>query len=69
MNSEEQRPRSLHEIELAVEAEGREWMRQRLEQELQKEADRHGGVFPPQRTKGRPSAKAQNAPTRRARGG
>jgi hypothetical protein len=69
MNSEQQPPRSLREIELTVEAEGREWTRKRLEQELQKEADRHGGVFPPQRTKRRTSAKAQDAPTRRARGG
>ena len=49
MSSELKRPRSLLEIELAVEAEGREWMRQRLQEELQKEADLHGGVFPPQR--------------------
>src|ERR1700710_299320 len=27
-------------------AEGREWTRQRLEQRLQEEADRQGGVFP-----------------------
>ncbi len=46
MNFEPEQPRSLREIELAVEAEGREWTRQRLQQELQKEADRHGGVFP-----------------------
>ena len=50
MNSETDRPRSLREMEQAVEAEGREWMRRRLEAELQAEADRHGGVFPPQRT-------------------
>ena len=42
MNSDSQRPRSLREIEMAVEAEGREWTRQRLEQELQKEADLQG---------------------------
>ena len=50
MNSETDGPRSLREMELEVEAEGREWMRRRLEQKLQAEANRHGGVFPPQRT-------------------
>ena len=67
MSSEPTLPRSLREIELAVEAEGREWMRQRLEQELQKEADQHGGVFPPQRPTRRASAKAQDANTHRRR--
>lgn len=67
MNSEQQPPRSLREIELTVEAEGREWMRKRLEEELQREADRHGGVFPPKRSKGGASAKAQDATTRRSR--
>ena len=43
--------RSLREIELEVEAEGREWTRRRLEERLQQEADRDGKVFPPQRTK------------------
>jgi len=41
--------RSLREIEAQVWAEGQEWMRQRLQQELQQEADRHGRVFPPER--------------------
>lgn len=67
MNSEHEQPRSLREIELAVEAEGREWTRQRLEQELQKEADQHGGVFPPQRATGSASAKAQASPAQRRR--
>jgi hypothetical protein len=67
MNSEAKTPRSLREIELAVEAEGREWTRQRLEQELQKEADLHGGVFPPQRSKGRASASAHAANAHRRR--
>ena len=47
MNTEQTRPRSLREIEMEVEAEGREWTRQRLQQRLQAEADRQGGVFPP----------------------
>ncbi len=67
MNSELQPPRSLREIELAVEAEGREWMRQRLQQELQKEADLHGGVFPPQRPRRGASAKASDAAAHRRR--
>jgi hypothetical protein len=57
MTSDNQRPRSLREIELEVLEEGREWTRQRLEQKLQAETDRHGGVFPPQPQKG--SARAQ----------
>ncbi len=48
MNSEQDRPRPLREIEQEVEAEGREWMRQRLQQKLQEQADRYGRVFPPQ---------------------
>jgi hypothetical protein len=67
MNSEHQPPRSLREIELAVEAEGREWMRLRLQQELQKEADLHGGVFPPERAERGSSAEAQDADAGRSR--
>ena len=51
--------RSLREIETQVWAEGQEWMRQRLQQELQKEADQHGRVFPPER----PTARARQSPT------
>ena len=40
--------RSLRDIEAQVEAEMREYGRGRLQEELQKEADRHGRVFPPQ---------------------
>ena len=46
MNSEHQSVRNLREIELEVLDEGREWTRHRLEQALQAEAHRHGGVFP-----------------------
>ncbi len=67
MNSGPQRPRSLREIEMAVEAEGREWTRQRLEQELQREADLQGGVFPPQRPAPSASAKAKDAVAHRRR--
>jgi hypothetical protein len=52
MNPDPTRPRSLREIEMEVEAEGREWTRQRLQQRRQEEADRHGEVFPPQRRAG-----------------
>ena len=51
MSDQAQRSRSLREIELEVEAEGREWTRRRLEERLQQEADRDGQVFPPQRAK------------------
>ena len=67
MNSEHQPPRSLREIELAVEAEGREWTRRRLQQELQKEADLHGGVFPPQRRARGTSASSSHAGKNHAR--
>jgi hypothetical protein len=40
----EARPLSLREIEPAVAAEGREWTRQRLQQLIDEEADRQGGV-------------------------
>ena len=60
--------RSLRDIEMEVLAEGREWMRQRLEQRLQAEADRPGGVFPPERSQGAASAKRADATARRRRG-
>ena len=52
MNSDKPAAQSLRDIELEVLEEGREWTRRRLEQRLQQEADRQGGVFPPQRSKG-----------------
>jgi len=59
---------SLREIEMEVEAEGREWMRQRLEQRLQKEADRQGAIFPPQPKKS-PSSAARGHVVKKRRGG
>ena len=53
--------KTLRDIELEVLEEGREWTRRRLEQRLQQEADRQGGVFPPQRSKGSSSAQRANA--------
>jgi hypothetical protein len=67
MSSETEMPRSLREMELEVEVEGREWMRHRLEEKLQAEANRHGGVFPPERAQGVASAAAADAPTQRVR--
>jgi hypothetical protein len=46
---------------MEVLAEGREWTRKRLEERLQQEADRHGGVFPPKRAQGKASAKKVDA--------
>ena len=69
MNSENEAPRSLREIEMEVLAEGREWTRKRLEEKLQQEADRHGGVFPPKRAKGKASAKKGHASAHGRRSG
>lgn len=55
-SEQETRRRSLLEIETQIMEEGREWTRQRLQAELQKEAERDGGVFPPQRGKAAASA-------------
>lgn len=68
MNADQIGPRPLREIELEVEAEALEWKRQRLEQKLQEEANRHGEVFPPQPAKGRASTptKPKSAKPRRA---
>ena len=61
MNTEPEQPRTLREIELEVMAEGREWTRKRLQQRLQKEADLHGGVFPPEPKPSGASAQSSNA--------
>lgn len=68
MTSENPELRSLRDMELEVLAEGRDWMRQRLERKLQAEATRQGGVFPPKRSKGAASAKRAGATAHR-RGG
>jgi len=65
MNSDIKPARSLREIEMEVLEEGREWTRRRLEQKLQEEANRHGGVFPPQREKGAPSQASNDASAQR----
>lgn len=61
MSLEGNRVRTLRELELEVEAEGREWMRRRLAEKVQAEADRHGGVFPPERTQSVASPTAADA--------
>jgi hypothetical protein len=61
MKPEQTLPRSLREIEMEVMAEGREWTRKRLQQRLQEEADRHGGVFPPEPKQGGASAQSPDA--------
>jgi hypothetical protein len=68
MNSDNKPVRSLREIEMEVLEEGREWTRRRLEQKLQEEANRHGGVFLPQRKKGAPPQAPNDASTQRRRG-
>jgi hypothetical protein len=68
MDTEQERLRTLREIEQEVEAEGREWTRQRLQQRLQAEADRQGGVFPPERPASGASAEPSAATTHRRRG-
>ena len=66
LNSEQQeQARSLRDIEMEVLAEGREWTRKRLEEKLQEEADRRGGVFPPERSQSKASAQKADAPPHR----
>lgn len=69
MDSENKKELSLREMELEVEAEGREWMRRRLQERLQAQADQVGGVFPPQRAQSVESASADPASARRVRRG
>jgi hypothetical protein len=60
MNSETSAA-SLRDMELEVEAEGREWMRRRLEEKLQAQVEQHGAIFPPQRPQGASSLPADDA--------
>lgn len=69
MNSDKPEARSLRDIELEVLEEGREWTRRRLEQRLQQEADRQGGVFPPQRSQGTSPKKRADESAHGRRGG
>jgi hypothetical protein len=67
MNNTGQPARPLREIEDEVLAEGQEWMRQRLQQKLQQEADRSGRVFPPQPTPSLARSRKNDAPAHRRR--
>jgi hypothetical protein len=49
MNSDTSARDALRDMELEVEAEGREWMRQRFEKKLQAQVEEHGAIFPPER--------------------
>ena len=69
MPSDSNSSRSLRDIELEILEEGREWMRRRLEQKLQEEANRHGGVFPPHGPKGPAPATADHDLAKRRRSG
>ena len=69
MNSETNTGRSLREMEQEVEAEGRQWMRDRLQKKLQAEAERLGSVFPPGRAPGLASAHRNDAPDHCLRAG
>ena len=69
MPSDSNSGRSLREIELEVLEEGREWTRRRLEQKLQEEANRQGGVFPPHGQKGSAPTAAGHDPAKRGRSG
>ena len=59
--------RSLREMEEEVLGEGQEWMRQRLQQKLQEEADRMGRVFPPEPTPSVVRPRPGDAPAHRRR--
>jgi hypothetical protein len=59
--------RSLRELEDEVVAEGQEWMRQRLQQKLQEQADHTGRVFPPQPTPSVVRPRPEDAPAHRRR--
>jgi hypothetical protein len=61
MDSNGQTPRSLREMEEEAIEEGREFARKRLQEKLQEQANRYGGVFPPQPEKNVASTKGAPA--------
>lgn len=70
MNNEKKKFRSLAEIEEEVLAEGQEWMRQRLQEKLQQQANEIGAPFPPRQPPAGAPAKAPSdaaQPGRRGR--
>jgi len=62
MNEKPEREPTLAEIEEEVLAEGREWMRQRLQRKLQERADRISQTFSPQRPRTGAASKAKAHP-------
>jgi hypothetical protein len=69
MQEEWQREATLAEIEEEVLAEGREWMRQRLQQKLQERAERISLSFSPRgRTAGAVSKSKADARKQRRKG-
>lgn len=69
MNSDTSARNALRDMELEVEAEGREWMRRRLEQKLQAQVEEQGAIFPPERKKSPASPTRDNAIAHRGRDG
>jgi hypothetical protein len=62
MNEKPEREPTLAEIEEEVLAEGREWMRQRLERKLQERAERISQTFSPRGPKAGAASKAKAHP-------
>ena len=58
MNNPKKKFRALSEIEEEVLAEGQEWMRQRMQQKLQEQANEIGAPFPPRQSSAGSPAKA-----------
>ncbi|HKI70719.1 MAG TPA: hypothetical protein VKA67_14120 [Verrucomicrobiae bacterium] len=69
MNSDTSARNALREMELEVEADGREWMRKRLQERLQAQVEEQGAIFPPERKKSASSAAGNNAVANRIRRG
>jgi hypothetical protein len=69
MNSDTSARNALRDLELEVEAEGREWMRRRLQQKLQAQVEEQGAIFPPRRAKSASSPAGEDAPAQRLRSG
>ena len=68
MNSDTSARNVLRDMELEVGAEGREWMRQRLQQKLQAQVEEQGAIFPPERQKSASSAARKDATANGIRG-
>jgi hypothetical protein len=61
MNSETNARNALRDMELEVEAEGREWMRRRLADKLQAQVEEQGAIFPLERKESASSAAGNDA--------